>query len=88
MKFEDMKHGDYGTYSNHGCRCQPCKTAWAVAMKSLRDRRRAAGVVKGEHGKYSTYSNWGCRCRLCTDDHNANNRRTRAAARARKRSAS
>ena len=23
------KHGTANMYSNHGCRCRPCKTAWA-----------------------------------------------------------
>lgn len=24
---DNLKHGEYSTYQNHGCRCGPCKTA-------------------------------------------------------------
>lgn len=66
------------TYTNHGCRCDECRKAWAAQVKRRQAERFALRtVVDGllvaahlpaeKHGVESTYGNWGCRCRDCTD---------------------
>lgn len=77
-------HGSYSTYTNHGCRCVLCRSAWAVWNRRYRRRRRAAletdpSIV--EHGKNSTYINYRCTCRECRAAH-ADYNMARKAARA------
>jgi hypothetical protein len=38
------EHGRYSTYTNHGCRCGPCKEAASAA------RRRTPARTRGENG--------------------------------------
>ena len=62
-------HGSTDGYSNHKCRCQPCRDAWADYIRDLRRVRRQRferGQVTVTHGKRSTYQNWGCRCGECS----------------------
>ncbi len=42
-------HGHYIRYST-GCRCEPCRTAWAVYLKQYRARLRARGLSE-KHGE-------------------------------------
>jgi hypothetical protein len=63
-----MIHGSYLTYTNHKCRCEPCRAAWRTYTSDLRQRlaeRLAADPSLAPHGKSSTYTNWGCRCGPC-----------------------
>jgi len=76
------RHGTPGEYTNHHCRCSPCRDAWAICCRRAhQDRTRA---LDGEHRtpprrgptglqepaahNRHTYSNWGCRCPECTSD--------------------
>lgn len=64
----DVEHGNYSTYSNHGCRCEPCRVAWNAYLKELRVRRSmrlTRGLVEVEHGTLRAYSHYQCRCREC-----------------------
>lgn len=71
----DPPHGSYSTYSNHGCRCDPCREA----NRAYRKRNRARACVdlhdvcphEIEHGKVTSYVHHGCRCELCTEARNA-----------------
>lgn len=61
-------HGTAGGYSNHKCRCDPCRTAWVDMAAELRRKRQESGYFLQphiEHGLASTY-NAGCRCQPCT----------------------
>src|SRR5882724_10676585 len=70
-------HGVGNAYTNFGCRCEPCTSAWRASVRKRRMSRRAARVpdVDGflvtaapvRHGLYSTRTNWGCQCRPCLD---------------------
>lgn len=74
---DDPRHGDASTYSNHGCRCQPCRDAKAAYMKAWRyanGERLAADPGFAEHGHASTYVNYRCRCMACTNAHRAGDR--------------
>jgi len=37
----DPRHGKPSTYTNHKCRCAPCRGAWADYCRELRERRAA-----------------------------------------------
>jgi hypothetical protein len=68
---DDPRHG-VGTnlYTNHGCRCQPCRTAWTRYCQQRKFERKIMLELDPTivpHGKASTYGNWMCRCRPCTD---------------------
>lgn len=58
-----------GCYSNHGCRCQVCKTANTRRVQKRRHERAYEEVPQDKHGRDSTYVNWGCRCDPCTKAH-------------------
>jgi hypothetical protein len=70
-------HGTASRYNNDGCRCRPCKDAWATHMARMRANRRSrllgesplpranARTGPKQHGTHSAYSNWGCRCDKC-----------------------
>lgn len=79
----DVPHGDCSTYSNHRCRCEDCRAAWAAYCQGLKLARQRGGRVLGPHGRYSTYTNWMCRCPLCREAMRVNRagQRSRRAAR-------
>ena len=61
-------HGSASTYSNHGCRCDLCKRAWADLVQRLRSNREAlAPETRTDimHGRAATYTNHRCRCDAC-----------------------
>lgn len=71
-------HGSASTYTNHNCRCEPCRHAWAEKVRARKAQRHAmrtevagrlvaAHLPDSQHGNPNTYSNCGCRCRECTD---------------------
>jgi len=81
-------HGTAGGYSNHKCRCDRCRTAWAAMCRQMKANRKArlagdrgstvrsvAKDAPSEHGTESTYTNWGCRCADCTEAHRIFNAR-------------
>lgn len=35
---DDPRHGTTNGYTNRGCRCQPCKDAWAINHRAYMDR--------------------------------------------------
>lgn len=77
----DVPHGKSTTYSNHGCRCEPCSKAWADYIRRRRSERAAdvaAGRADVQHGIASTYFNHGCRCSDCKSARAAYNRDLRA----------
>lgn len=61
-------HGTTGGYTNHKCRCDGCRAAWAEYTRGIKARR--ASTLKDandpRHGKASFYGNHGCRCIDCT----------------------
>jgi hypothetical protein len=59
-----MKHGTIGCYTNHKCRCDECRSAWATWQRRARQRRRTSGAA-AVHGTVSTYTNHACRCVAC-----------------------
>lgn len=70
-------HG-LSTYSNYGCRCEVCRSAWAGYISDRRKQRRAQRVEIGgrmtatqippeKHGTEAVYSNYSCRCEACTE---------------------
>ena len=42
----DTRHGTTNGYNNHGCRCQPCKTANAMAHKDYVRRLKTSGLCR------------------------------------------
>jgi hypothetical protein len=76
---EAIPHGTAGGYTNHGCSCAECSTAWAETCMTARERRMAKGLPPGDkrHGTENGYSNWGCGCDACREAHNASKRRQR-----------
>lgn len=67
-------HGRSSTYSNWGCRCDPCTDAHRDFMQAKREERmkdrveidgRMTSVAAPRHAAASTYTNWGCRCIPC-----------------------
>lgn len=61
------EHGKMGTYTNHGCRCDPCRLAYNHAAK-MRKRRKKLEFDPSDpsvvHGKAISYER-GCRCEEC-----------------------
>lgn len=39
-----MKHATIDAYTNHGCRCQPCKDHWREYQRALVARRITNGI--------------------------------------------
>lgn len=61
---DTLDHGNYSTYYNKRCRCEPCKEAARTYTKS----KRSQGLPPGDprHGSRNGYFSWGCRCDDCT----------------------
>lgn len=79
MNRDDVPHGSYSTYVNHGCRCDACRQAntdYARHARQSRYTRRDNMTLP--HGSLSTYMNWGCRCPECKAANAANGRRWRS----------
>lgn len=82
-------HGTSGGYTNHHCRCNDCRAAWAATTERMRQTRQAQRILidgrlthpYATHGTGNAYSNYGCRCSPCTEAWNAAKRRQRANAR-------
>lgn len=70
----EIVHGKYSTYSNKGCRCQECKSAWNEYCTEVRRKTRESwtGVADPSipHGVTNSYFRHGCRCPDCKDAHN------------------
>jgi hypothetical protein len=66
------KHGTFGRYDDHGCRCWRCRRA-------AREHRHA-NYERGpsEHGTASAYKNYGCRCPLCSEANRLHERARKA----------
>lgn len=62
---EEKWHGTSGGYTNHSCRCDACKKAWATMVKDMRLRRKSAPTPDHVHGTENGYGNYGCRCDDC-----------------------
>jgi hypothetical protein len=61
-------HGTPGGYSNHKCKCIPCKGAWNeynMARRELRVKAFAEGRVVIKHGTYMGYKEYKCPCEAC-----------------------
>lgn len=63
---EEWEHGSYSTYSNHKCRCDECKAAWAAFCRDQKAKRQARETPSHVHGTENGYGNYGCRCEACT----------------------
>lgn len=63
-------HGTTGGYSNHKCRCDPCRLAWNAycAERKRKARRNFTPAPGDEHGLEKTYQK-GCKCALCLAGH-------------------
>lgn len=81
-------HGTTNGYTNHRCRCAPCRGAWATYIARRKAERyalrvRVDGVLTAahlppeKHGKESTYTNHGCGCLPCLAAHTAATRARR-----------
>jgi hypothetical protein len=77
----DSRHGLTSSYTNHGCRCEQCRAAWAEYCRNRR-QERSLPTDDPRHGKDSTYQNYGCRCRQCSEAHAAYRRKQYLATRA------
>lgn len=72
-KIRSLIHGRATTYSNYGCRCDPCRSAAKEHRRRNQQRTYKARRVErlerdpslATHGSVSTYRNWGCRCEPC-----------------------
>jgi hypothetical protein len=61
-------HGTTGGYTNHRCRCTPCRAAHRDNFRARRGRgHRIDGSVP--HGTEGGYNNYACRCELCRTAH-------------------
>lgn len=59
-------HGTSGGYTNHHCRCQFCRDAFAAQMRVYRKKIRNRPIPAHVHGTTNGYQNYGCRCSHCT----------------------
>lgn len=58
-------HGTLSGYTNHGCRCGDCRSAWNAYQREYRLRLVERPVPDDAHGRYTTYLSWSCRCDDC-----------------------
>lgn len=71
-------HGTSGGYTNHKCRCDKCKAAFAAYMAKFRERVKD-NVPEHVHGTAGGYTNYSCRCVKCTSAHTRLTRERRKA---------
>lgn len=64
---ENVRHGRYATYMNHGCRCEDCSRARLRYDRKANARRARAPRENVPHGTVSGYVSWRCRCRECRE---------------------
>jgi transcriptional regulator with GAF, ATPase, and Fis domain len=57
-------HGTLGGRTNHNCKCEDCRAAWAAYTKAAR-QRRSQNIPDDKHGTLSSYFNYSCRCERC-----------------------
>lgn len=68
---DDKRHGTVNAYTNHACRCQPCRNAWAYYNRTRRWRNGHAPKHgprpprTPRHGTRTEYVKHHCRCILC-----------------------
>lgn len=82
-----VPHGTSGGYSNYGCRCRSCKSAWAARLQRRKLERKTETPPERVHGSPGGYYNWSCRCSRCTSAAAKSSRPRAARRRARKLSA-
>jgi hypothetical protein len=87
---DDPRHGTNNGYGNHGCRCDPCRTANNAYQRATYERLREKRGIRPHaeyvaqmretlvHGNETGY-NRGCRCELCKPAGAAGRRRRRHA---------
>jgi hypothetical protein len=39
--YDKIPHGESGSYTNHGCRCEECRAAWNKYMQEYRRKKKA-----------------------------------------------
>lgn len=66
----DEAHGKPSTYSDRGCRCRRCKTAYRAWSKTRPARLPKAAVdvadmPDSDHGTWRGYTRWKCKCEPC-----------------------
>jgi hypothetical protein len=66
---DDPRHGTANGYINLGCRCVPCKGAYADWMREARARRASREIPEHIHGTENGYCNYVCHCEKCTEAH-------------------
>lgn len=59
-------HGTVNGYSNHQCRCEECRAAWAAEVARTKDQRASRPIPEHVHGTENGYGNYKCRCDECT----------------------
>lgn len=59
-------HGTQNGYTNYGCRCSECRSAWAKSVEEAKERRASRPVPEHVHGTSNGYGNYKCRCEPCT----------------------
>lgn len=63
----DLAHGTISTYTNHNCRCKPCRAEARRVANEYRERLRAEGIPEDvAHGTKKAYVIYKCRCTPCT----------------------
>jgi len=63
-----MKHGTLSAYTNHRCRCRPCRDANRDHYRKKRAQNGTAaihGPRLPRHGERTEYIKHGCRCQPC-----------------------
>ena len=70
----DPRHGTINGYSNHGCRCGPCRAANAAEQSRQRAARLKSPPPDHVHGTVNGYNNYGCRCQSCLGAHRESKR--------------
>lgn len=63
LAFDDPRHGTYGAYTNHACRCDRCTAAITEHHRDLRARHareRTCGTCGGGGGSCQVYARDQC----------------------------